>query len=143
MENLAPPLELCFWVRTQMFNGGSILSAIKTYKTHDKDWSETLQKWLINIENQNSTKDIVGNLKSYHRKILIEVLENGIKGHSIQLVLKNLEDEMINYCELELENFNDSLQFKMMIPVLLFIFPAYLIALLGPVLNQILESMRF
>lgn len=141
MESLAPPLDLVLWIKYDLEKGLSVKFSLQNYiKKADGQFQVVLMTWLSLYE-QGKPTDIVKNAQSSQiRRSLIEVLERGLKGEPILKTLELLEQEIIMACEAEIDEKVQKLPFLLLIPLLLFQLPAFLLLLFGPLLSMLLSS---
>ena len=138
MEALAPPLRLVQVVRYHVECGESVRQGLKEYLNQSPDdFREQILAWLQLIERGCCTQDYMRKIKSTVRRQIITVLERGVMGDPILPILISLEEELVERSLSEIESFLGQLPFRMMLPLLFFLFPAYLVLLLGPLLMQI------
>lgn len=139
MENLAPPLRCLILVRTQLENGDSTLVGVRKYlQAPPDDFTPVIARWLFEFEQglKPSSYDV-----TRQRKVLLEVLRAGLTGQAIHARLLQLEDDFIEACRDQMSSELDALPLKMLIPLLLFQFPAYLLLLFGPLMSQFIRSL--
>jgi hypothetical protein len=77
---------------------------------------------------------------SHFQKAFAHLIECGCAGQPTLEYLQQLESEIESAAQAELELFVATLPFKVLIPMLLFQFPAYLLLLLGPVLRELTQQ---
>ena len=141
MEGLAPPMKLVLSIKYGMDRGDSVRTALQKYFENRQDeFSQQVFKWYGLLQVGNSPQEVLSSLKSPYRKALLSVLERGLRGEPIYTVLLQLEQEMAEAARDEMERFVAVLPVKMLLPLLLLQFPAYLILLLGPLLKSFLTS---
>ncbi|MBL7668943.1 MAG: hypothetical protein JNM39_00535 [Bdellovibrionaceae bacterium] len=139
MEGLAPPLELSSEVKRAIEKGLTAKQGVLNFiRKNQNEFSKQVIRWLNLIEQGQKTDKILTVLKSTHRRCLLQLLERGIRGESIYQQLLTLEGETILACQEEQARFLARLPFLLLVPLLFFLFPAYLILLFGPLLNQFL-----
>ncbi len=140
MENISPTLNLILEVKSSLEAGLSVRSGVlKFLNSPQTSFHIDVTQWFHQIEHQQNNNNLLNKLPLYRRTLLI-VLEKGLRGIPILHTLDQLEKEVILACETEMEDYVKSLPLKMMIPLLLFLFPAYLILLFGPFLEMILSE---
>jgi hypothetical protein len=139
MENLAPPLRCLMVIRTNVENGDSVLMGVRKYlSVVNDDFSLVVARWLFEFEQgMNSPLPAM----TTQRRVLLDVLRAGLQGQPIHLRLQQLEEDFIRACNDQISLELDSLPLKLLIPLLLFQFPAYLLLLFGPILNQFTRSL--
>lgn len=142
MEGLAPPLKLCIEVRMGLEKGDTVRTTLKNYvqKFSEDPFSRLIATWLLRHEQKNSTKDLVTKEKSVYRRGILTLLERGLQGEPIYPQLVQLEEDILEASKSEIEEFYLTLPVKMLVPVLIFQFPAFLILLLGPMLSHFLQQ---
>lgn len=80
-------------------------------------------------------------LSSLYRRSLLQILERGLRGEAVYSVLLQLETELVEACQEEISNKVARLPFILLIPLLLFQFPAFLMLLFGPLLQNFFHSL--
>lgn len=142
MENLAPSLRLILSLRYSLESGRSLNLAIKDYLAVTKDEFATfLLKWIHHYE-KGEFLDATPALKSPTQIVLIYLLKSGLEGQSIHSKLVELEREVVERCRNELNSFTHRLSLRLLIPLLLFQFPALLILFLGFLSGQIARNLQ-
>lgn len=144
MEDLAPPLELLLSVKSSIEKGKSIQEGIKRYLAahNTQEFGRTSLRWFLLIDRQLPTYDLVSSIKSIYRRQILQLLEKGIKKEPIYNQILILEHEIYQACEREIQEKLIKLPYLVMIPVLFFQFPALLLMIFGPLLQNFIESMR-
>jgi hypothetical protein len=141
MESVAPPLALLLCVKRAIEKGQPVRVGILLYlKRFEGEFPEFLMRWMAYIQQGKDPQDILGTLTSMHRRILIQLLERGLRGEAIYPSLIQLESEIIEACQDELGTKLARLPFILLIPLLLFQFPAFLMLLFGPLLQNFFHS---
>ncbi len=142
MENLSFLLKLCLHVRASLEGGESLRSSLTRF-CDKKPTPEILKlkQWLNHFDHTDGEdcSSIVFNHSQI--EMTMETLHLGLKGHSIYDRIKSLEEEVVELCKEEFQKELDKLPYVLMVPLLLFMFPAYLLLLLGPILNLFLQSL--
>lgn len=155
MDSLAPPLELLLAVRYEIEKGNSVRSAIKTYLSQSlRPPSRSLQFFSTGLDDlpvqvsqllasyESGTEEVQApEGKRIHRFAILNVLGRGLRGEPIHTLLLQLEEEVIEACEEDLEMHIATLPVKMLFPLLMLQFPAFLLLLLGPLFLQIIETL--
>jgi len=143
LEDLSPTLHLILSVREALERGDSVRTGIAEFIDIDRS---DLKIILLNraFERPGDASEI----KKWPRalketeKSLLSVLRRGLEGEAILPVLKDLEADMIERSDAEIEDFTQKLTLRCLIPLLLFVFPGYLVLLLGPTLERLLISLE-
>lgn len=142
MEGVAPPLVLLLMVKRALEKGQSVRQGLNFYlKRHDDELSKVVVLWLGHLQQGQSPRKMVLEQKSAHRQVLLELLERGLVGESIYQQLILLESEIIEACQDELNTKLARLPFILLIPLLLFQFPSFLMLLFGPLLQNFFHSL--
>ncbi len=142
MAYINPLLKSIVELRYRLEGGESLRNSFPNcLNTEDSEWNSVLKRWFMALEHGTPTEKIVKEIRSPYRRIFLEVLSSGFNGTPIYQNLLEIEKEVNTACELELEQKLRKLPFQSMLPVLLLMFPAFLILLLGPVLIHLLQEL--
>lgn len=143
MEGLAPPLKCLLEVKLDLLNGESLKSSLLRYiKNHSDEFSFLVQIWMFHYEQGKSFQAHMEKVKSPYRRILIEVFELGIEGQPILKRLEELKLEMMEACQSEIDLYLSRLPFLSLFPLFFFQFPAFLLLMLGPVILELVQSLK-
>lgn len=141
MEGVAPPLELLMCVKRSIEKGQSVKQGVLQYiKKGEGEFPTVVTRWLALLQQGQDTRECLSALSSLHRRTLLQILERGLRGESIHGVLMRLEEELVEACHEEITNKIAQLPFIMLIPLLIFQFPAFLMLLFGPLLQNFFHS---
>ena len=141
MESVAPPLALLLCVKRAIEKGQPVRVGILYYlKRHEGDFPQFVMRWMGHLQQGQDATTYIETEKSMHRRILIQLLERGLRGEAIYPTLLQLESEIIEACQDELGTKLARLPFILLIPLLLFQFPAFLMLLFGPLLKNFFHS---
>ncbi|WII72732.1 hypothetical protein QJS83_02465 [Bdellovibrio sp. 22V] len=142
MEGLAPPLELLLSIKRSIEKGQSVKQGVLSYvKKNRGEFPAQVTQWLALLQQGQDPRECVQGISSLHRRTLLQILERGLRGESIYNVLLRLEEELIESCHEEITNKIAQLPFLLLIPLLLFQFPAFLMLLFGPLLKNFFHSL--
>ena len=142
MENLAPPLICLLELQSALANGESVRSGFLKYVSQSKDeFSNLCKKFLFAWDKGQNWGRLIQDEPSSYRRILLELVAAGLSGLSIQNQLKEIQVEIERGMDLEIKRHVELLPLKMMVPLLLFQFPAFLLLLFGPILSQLLKEL--
>lgn len=140
MENLAPPLLLVVILRREIERGRSIREALRRYLNEtDDEFSKIVAVWQVRME-QGLDFNYAG-VSSTARRGLLMLLARGLRGEPILQHLLRLEGEIVESCQDEIQSTLQKLPFILMLPLLLLQFPAFLILLFGPFLENFFHSL--
>ena len=145
VEGLSPPLKCLIEMQASITNGETARTGMKRYLSHvdpRDQFAAEVRAFLFAWDQDHDWRTRVRKIKSPHRKALIEVAACGLAGQSILAHLESLREEMTAACELEIQAHIEMLPLKMLIPLLLFQFPAFLLLLFGPLLSHLIEELN-
>lgn len=141
MEGLAPPLELLLCVKQAVEQGFSVKKGMQDYvNAGNKEFHITVLQFLSLLEQGKSVQEMLGAQKSIYRQSLLTLLLKSFQGFPIYQSLCELETEIVVACDDEIQHKIAKLPFLTMIPLLLFMFPSFLLLLFGPLLNNLFHS---
>lgn len=137
MENLAPPLVLLWDVKRAIEGGQSVQLGLKTYLSRRKTnvFQYQTERWWTSLGNPNVAFD--KRRLPLQRRLLLELVESGMKGASIGAALKNMEAELILSCEEEIQAHIARLPLLLLVPLLGLVFPSMLMLLILPILKML------
>ena len=139
MENLTPPLLRALReVKWSICAGKSMREAFQSYIERNQDplVSTLRQLWILK-NHQGRSPITPPTLKTYYQRTFWDLIERGSNGQPTVEALNALESEVESAAEAELNEHLSALPFKVLLPLLLFQFPAYLLLLLGPLLREL------
>lgn len=138
MESLAPPLQCALEVRWAMENGQSLRSALMNYcQSSDTEFAREVAEWLLWRDCGRPLSEFKLKFDSEQRKILLELFNQGLEGLPILPRLHELEQELLRVCLQQIDRQIALLPFQSLIPLLGCQFPAFLILLFGPLLQEL------
>jgi hypothetical protein len=142
MDHIAPPLQLIAEVKRSIESGASVRSGVLSFiQVSRSDFAKDVSKWISWRDQGLETQSIAQNQRSQYRRGLLELLERGLRGESIYTYLIQLELETIEACEDEISRKVSKLPFLLLVPLLLMQFPAFLMLLFGPLLENFFHSL--
>ncbi|MBK9324581.1 MAG: hypothetical protein IPM97_16830 [Bdellovibrionaceae bacterium] len=142
MDYLAPPLHLITEVKRSIESGASVRSGILVYlQASSEDFSKDVSKWISWQDRGLDVSAIVHGQRSRYRRSLLELLQRGLSGEGIYSYLLLLEEETIEACDDEISRKITKLPFILLVPLLLMQFPAFLLLLFGPLLENFFHSL--
>jgi hypothetical protein len=140
MENLNPCLEMIALFKEGLESGANIRSVIKAMPENLSEFSFQCKKWLILRDQGGDPAHILRQVQSPARRSLLQLLERGLRGESILEALRELETETEDLCFQQMEEHLAALPFKMMVPLLLLLFPSLMMLILGPLLEAMTQG---
>lgn len=135
-----PTLRLIMNLREGLEKGDSIRRTLESFIQEEEGALPVyLQRWwLLKKSDQNSSMSDF----SLSQQSVVSLIERGLQGETIGPALSLLEREVFEKCESEIDEFAQTLPIKSLLPLLLLIFPAYLMILLGPLVEELLSSLN-
>jgi hypothetical protein len=137
MEGLAPTYRFCLEWRLALERGQATPTFIKA-QCNLLEWPTDLRVLILSVSQGRMGHDLK---MSAHRRALMQLVMLGMRGESVLPRLREMEIEIRRQCEHEMEVFLTRLPLFMLGPVLLLLFPAFLLLLLGPLLDQMLKGL--
>lgn len=141
MDHIAPPLQLIAYVKRSIETGQSVRSGVLGFVRGERTtFAKDVSKWLASLDQGLSTASLLSAHSSQYRRSLLELLERGLRGESIYVYICQLEQETIEACQDEINRKLAKLPFLLLCPLLLLQFPAFLMLLFGPLLDNFFHS---
>lgn len=103
-------------------------------ESHSDPLSSQLREMLVML-NRNKTE--LSQLQTPLQRAFWILIVRGLNGQPVLEALQGLEVEVERMASHQLETHIAELPFKVMIPMLLFMFPAYLLVLIGPMMREL------
>lgn len=141
MEGLNPTLKLVMALREGLEKGESLRQALQIFIQQEPgELSSRVKKWWI-VQESGKTAPVDPGL-TLAQKATLNLLKRSFQGESVGAGLLLLQNEVTEKCEMQIEEHVQSLPFKCLLPLLFLIFPAYLLVLLGPLVEELLYSIQ-
>lgn len=142
MEDLAPPLHSVVSIRMNLECGLSFrLSLLKVIEASNDTFHSDLKEWVFLLDQGRDPSPVRRRQKSFYRIMIMDLYLEGLRGHAVVPVLKEIEKELWEVSLLEIEREAGRLALISLIPVFLFMLPAMLILVFGPLLSQVVETL--
>lgn len=143
MDSLAPPLRALLNIKLKIQSGISTRESIREYvqETLDCDFAQDLSLWLFQIESEGNEFHLKPFTHPF-RKMLVEVLKQGLEGEQILKSLEILEMEMVEASHRDLDSQLQKLPFILMAPLLFLQLPAFLLIIFGPLLSKMIQQLH-
>jgi hypothetical protein len=145
MEGLAPSLQCLIEIQSAIQNGESTRSGLNRYlavTSAREEYPAVVRRFLFAWDHGQDWRSIIAENRSPHRRTVLELAAAGLAGQSILAQLEELRTEILAACDLEIRTHLELLPLKMLVPLLLFQFPAFLILLFGPLLRNLIEELN-
>jgi hypothetical protein len=142
MDDLVFLLKLNQHLMLELESGRSLYSGLSNFKfsrNHVKSWQE-FQLWLrwFEASQERSKEPIFSHHMTYDYFIIIK--ESIFKGTPVLEKMRAYELEIVDCLEFHLQIEVNRLPYILMMPMMLFILPAFLILMIGPILSDVLRS---
>ena len=142
MENINPTLILVLELRRGIEAGDTVKAVLTNYLKNQKcEFRQAILRWYTALQNRSEIR-LDPLLQSPARKTLLLIIERGLKGEPILKTLEQLEFEIRESCYAELEEIVAKMPFKVLVPLLLLIFPSVMYLMLAPILSALLTSQQ-
>lgn len=144
MEGIAPTLKCLIEIQSAMLNGESIRSGLIAYlqgRPRSDDCASEVRRFFFLWEQGQDWKVVARRVKSPARRALFDLIACGLAGQSVLPQLEELREEIVAASHDEIRHNLEMLPLKMLLPLLLFQFPAFLLLLFGPLLRKLVEEM--
>jgi hypothetical protein len=149
MDSVNPVLECVWFVEEGIRRGESVREALSRWadrsaacqrdgNRYHRDFRLQVLHLLRNMEGSSAGALAT---QSPYRENFFQVLLAGFHGEAILADLMLLKTDIQNQLELDMKSHVETLPFKMLVPLLLFLFPAFLILLFGPITRSFLQSL--
>lgn len=145
MEGLAPPLKCLIEIHAALQNGESVRTGINRYLASTpahSDFAPDVRRFLFVWEQGGDFRAVIAKIRSPHRRALLDLIATALSGQPILGHLEELRSELIASADSEIREHLELLPIKMLMPLLFFQFPAFLLLLFGPLLNHLLEEIN-
>jgi hypothetical protein len=145
MEGLNPPLKCLIEIHSALSNGETVRVGLSRYLSivplHD-EFASSIRRFLFAWDQGQDWRVVVNAIKSAYRRALLELCATALAGQPILPHLEELRQELMSAANAEIGEHLELLPIKMLVPLLLFQFPAFLLLLFGPLLVRLLEEMN-
>lgn len=136
MEDVAPILKVVFEIEISLQSGDSIRNVAKRTDIRSCEFSKRFVQWVNRFEQTGvSTIDV---RRSRFERAFFRLMADSMEGRSIAAELAALKEEIVLESTAQITAFIETLPYKLMIPVLLLLFPALMMIVLGPVIQKII-----
>lgn len=143
MEGIAPPLKCLIEMQSALQNGESVRTGLARYAKNANDvFADDVRRFLFDWDQGRDWRVRVCAISSPHRRALLEIAAQGLSGQPILVLLEELRRDVEDACGLEIKSRLEMLPLKMLFPLLLLLFPSYLLLLFGPILNSFLRELE-
>ena len=145
MEGLAPPLKCLIEMQSALQNGEVIRQGLRRYlqaTVPGDEFATVIRRFTFAWDQGQDWRELIGQVTSPHRRALLDLIATGFAGQPVMVHLEELRTEIIAACDLEIRGRLDMLPLKMLVPLLFFQFPAFLLLLFGPLLSRLVQELN-
>ncbi len=144
MEGLTPSLKCAIELSAGLQNGESARTGLTRYLAvcPADDFAGDVRRFLFCWDQGHDWRTVIIGIKSPHRRALLELAATGMSGQPISSHLKELQTEIENAADHQIREHLEMLPIRMLVPLLLFQFPAFLILLFGPLIRRLIEEIN-
>ncbi len=139
MEFIAPPLKTVLFLRMKISNGVSVRGALCEYLMSESDtFRDEIMSW---YQKKQAHSDVQYQSPQFFRRQIVQTIERGLRGEPVDKILEELEQEMIEISREDIDVHLERLPTLMLIPMMLFQLPGFLMILLGPVFASLFQTL--
>jgi hypothetical protein len=145
VEGLAPVLRCLIEIQSALQNGEPVRAGLQKFiqSTPGRDEvGEGFRRLLFAWDQGGDWRAVILRMATPYRRALGEIVVSGLRGQPVLLHLEELRGEIEKACEIEIKRRLELLPMKMLVPLLLFQFPAFLLLLFGPLLGRLILEMN-
>lgn len=102
---------------------------------------QLVQLWQVNAKRGTLIHFYRKKQPHYHDKMMLKLFERSAQGHQILSALKELLNSVHEEIHHQIDNYVTQLPYKLMIPLLLFQFPALMVLFIGPLLMELMKGL--
>ena len=136
MAHLVPSISFVSGLKDKIQCGHSLATAVdELVLTNEGPFFIKLHSWWVAKKSGHKVSE---HFSSEYQAALIQILDEGLNGAPIYQALQSLEQEMLEEFERQWKAYLERLPVILSLPLLFLFFPAYVILLFGPLLNQFL-----
>lgn len=145
VEGLAPPLKCLIEIHSSLQNAEPAREGVNRYiqsAAVNDHFAVDLRRFLFAWDQGNDWRSVIASVRSPHRRALMDLLSLALAGQPILPHLEELKIELMSAVDLEIKEHMELLPIKMLLPLLLLQFPAFLLLLFGPLLTRLIEELN-
>ncbi len=125
-----------------MESGQSARHIIEKYVASSRSkWSKELAKVFYAYSAGSFNKHLLRQVKNSYERAMLSLIVRSLEGQPILSELKALERQYFKAHEQQLDIHLLRLPYLALVPLFLFLFPSYLILMLGPILKNLLQEL--
>lgn len=145
IKDLNLNLRLLCEVKMHLEQGRAVNVALRAYREKYQDEvADFILQWEVKLVSQHNTR--IQQLTTYETlrpatRKLLALVERSLRGESILPILREFEAELLELLYAESEEHAAKLPIYQTLPLLLLIFPAFMILVLGPVVTDLINGL--
>lgn len=141
MEFVAPLLAAVVGLRLRLENGEALSAILASEPTLNHcDLGPDLVRLRLLFQQMSSPESFLASVKTPHRQAFYELLWFGLNGRPILSELRGLEEEIQHAALVRMEHFLSHVPIQVLLVVILFQVPAFMLLILGPLMKEILQG---
>ena len=142
MELLTPSYLFLNELIMSMDSGVSAREFSTSYISRsNSEWSKLLSSHIYKFMNNNFQFSALKLVKNSYERAMLHLIVKSLQGQPVLKELKGLEEEYFKAHKRQLERHLIRLPYLSLIPLFIFLFPSYLLLMLGPILKNLLEEL--
>lgn len=135
-------LSCTSYITLSLKQGVYLKSSLNTWASENSDtFALELREFLQYWETDLNIEELIKKKTSYLKGSLFELFYFGLQGRGIYKPLKALEGELFQEAQRQVHRQLSRLPYTMLIPLLFFQLPAFLLLLFGPLLQNFLTQL--
>lgn len=135
-------LSCTSYITLSLKQGVYLKTSLNTWsKENINSFSLELREFLQAWEAGADVTVIIKKKKTYLKSSVFELFYLGLQGRSINIALKALEEELFDEAYRQVHRQLTKLPYVMLVPLLLFQLPSFLLLLLGPLMSNFLTQL--
>lgn len=139
MAHIVSSIEFVQNFKKHIHNGDSVLKSMDKLCCSKKtdSFNQSIHCWWLYYKHGKGHRAL---MQTDYEKTLVQIIKKGAEGAPIYEHLELLESEMLKEFDRKWRAYLETMPFKLMIPLLFFFFPSYIILLFGPLFMQFLTE---
>lgn len=139
MELLAPSYNFLSELIMSIESGSSTKKFTMDFiKETNTGWTQILSTFVFKYMNNNFKFSMLKSVKNPFERSILHLVIKSFAGQPVLENLKSLEKEYFDAHKKQLEKHLMKLPYLSLIPLFVFLFPAYLLLMLGPILKSLI-----
>ncbi len=124
-------------------DGQSSYNFVESYvEVNTNAWTQKLSQFIFKYKSNSVTNDDFQSIVNPYEKAILQLLIKSFEGDPVSEELKKIENQYFLAHQKNLDQHILKLPYLNMLPLFIFLFPAYLTLLLGPIFRELLRSLQ-